>query len=503
MKNNHFVIIQPDDSVGVALTNLSKGTVMHTPKGNVKLLDDIKRGHKFALKNIREGENIIKYGYPIGHAIKDILKGQWVHTHNVKTNLNSELSYTYKPIDINIKCKKDSRTFMGYLRPNGKVGIRNDLYIIPTVGCVNPLIEIAKQQFLTLHPDGGSFDNVVVVRHPYGCSQLGDDFENTRKILCDIALHPNAGGVLIYSLGCENNQMSGMKEELRKMTNGNIDTSRIKFLIAQEARDDLGEAAKLLEQLNEAAKDDHRTSQPLSKLSIGLKCGGSDGLSGVTANPLLGRLSDFITAQGGKAILTEVPEMFGAETILMSRAKDKITFDKIVSLINNFKKYFESFHQPIYENPSPGNKAGGISTLEDKSLGCTQKSGHSTVNDVIQYGEKLKEPGLTLLQAPGNDLVSSSGEAAADCQLVLFTTGRGTPFATFVPTVKISSNSQLAQLKPRWIDFDAGQLMHESMDDLASEFIQYVIDIASGRKKTNNEKYGIHGLAIFKTGVTE
>lgn len=503
MDNNRFIVIQYGDSVGVALQNLDKNTVLDTPNGKVKLLDDIKRGHKFALKNIEEGENVIKYGFPIGHAKKNITKGEWVHTHNVATNLNSELSYTYKPIKIIENNEKDSRKFMGYLRPNGKVGIRNDLYIIPTVGCVNPLIEIVKKQFLTLHPDSGSFDNVIVLRHPYGCSQLGDDFENTRKVLCDIALHPNAGGVLIYGLGCENNQISGMKEELKKMTGGRIDTNRIKFLVAQESEDDLGTASRLLEELNKAAENDHRTPQPLSKLSIGLKCGGSDGLSGVTANPLLGRLSDFITSQGGQTVLTEVPEMFGAETILMSRAKDKATFDKIVSLINNFKRYFEKFHQPIYENPSPGNKAGGISTLEDKSLGCTQKSGHSAVNDVIQYGEKLKEPGLTLLQAPGNDLVSSSGEAAADCQMVLFTTGRGTPFATFVPTVKISSNSQLAEKKPRWIDFNAGQLMNEPMDKLTDEFIKYVIDLASGRKKTNNEKYDIHGLAIFKTGVTE
>lgn len=276
----------------------------------------------------------------------------------------------------------------------------------------------------------------------------------------------------------------------------------MKFLISQEVDDELGTALNDLEALNDAAAEDKRTPQPLSELKIGLKCGGSDGLSGVTANPLLGRLSDFVTAHGGSTVLTEVPEMFGAETILMSRAKDQATFEKVVALINNFKGYFESFNQPIYENPSPGNKAGGISTLEDKSLGCTQKSGHSPVNDVLQYGEKLRQSGLSLLQSPGNDLVSSSAEASADCQMVLFTTGRGTPFATYVPTVKVASNSYIANKKPRWIDFDAGQLMHKSMDELADDFIQYIIDVASG-EKTNNEKYGIHGLAIFKTGVTE
>ena len=499
---NQFIILNPRDSVGVALQDLPAGTPIVLDDGtSFTLQEDIKRGHKFALKNIATDENVIKYGFTIGHATQPINQGAWLHTHNVKTNLSGELTYTYNPVKFENKVAKDSRTFMGYKRPNGKVGIRNDLYIIPTVGCINPLLDIIVEQFKALYPDNGSFDNVVVLKHPYGCSQLGDDFEQTRKILVDAALQPNAGGVLIFGLGCENNQMEGMKAELEK-AGGPIDPQRIKFLVSQEVDDELGTALDMLKEINAAAANDVRTVQPLSELKIGLKCGGSDGLSGVTANPLLGRLSDFVTAQGGATVLTEVPEMFGAETILMSRAKDEATFEKIVSLINDFKKYFESFNQPIYENPSPGNKEGGITTLEDKSLGCTQKSGTSPVNDVLQYGEKIRTNGLSLLQSPGNDLISSSAEASADCQMVLFTTGRGTPFATYVPTVKVSSNSYIAKKKPRWIDFDAGQLMNTPMDKLADQFIQYIIDVASG-EKTNNEKYGIHGLAIFKIGVTE
>lgn len=499
---NQFIILNPADTVAVALQDIPVGTALKTPQGTVTTLEEVKRGHKVALKDFAVGDNVTKYGFPIGHATETIAAGAWVHTHNLKTNLDGELSYTYQPQKLAnaYAGKQDSRTFMGYKRPNGKVGIRNDLYIIPTVGCINPLLDIVVQQFKALHPDNGSFDNVILLKHPYGCSQLGDDFEQTRKILVDAALQPNAGGVLIFGLGCENNQMDGMEKAIEAQ--GGIDPTRMKFLISQEVDDELGLALDYLEELNDAAADDVRTSQPLSELKIGLKCGGSDGLSGVTANPLLGQLSDFVTAQGGSTVLTEVPEMFGAETILMSRAKDEATFQKIVALINNFKAYFESFHQPIYENPSPGNKEGGISTLEDKSLGCTQKSGHSSVNDVLQYGEKIRQSGLTLLQAPGNDLVSSSAEASADCQMVLFTTGRGTPFATYVPTVKVASNSYIANKKPRWIDFDAGQLLEKSMAELADEFIQYIIDVASG-EKTNNEKYGIHGLAIFKTGVTE
>ncbi|MBW4803721.1 UxaA family hydrolase [Loigolactobacillus coryniformis] len=499
---NQFIILNPADTVAVALQDIPVGTALKTPQGTVTTLEEVKRGHKVALKDFAVGDNVTKYGFPIGHATEKIAAGAWVHTHNLKTNLDGELSYTYQPQKLAnaYAGKQDSRTFMGYKRPNGKVGIRNDLYIIPTVGCINPLLDIVVQQFKALHPDNGSFDNVILLKHPYGCSQLGDDFEQTRKILVDAALQPNAGGVLIFGLGCENNQMDGMEKAIEAQ--GGIDPQRMKFLISQEVDDELGLALDYLEELNDAAADDVRTPQPLSELKIGLKCGGSDGLSGVTANPLLGQLSDFVTAQGGSTVLTEVPEMFGAETILMSRAKDEATFQKIVALINNFKAYFESFHQPIYENPSPGNKEGGISTLEDKSLGCTQKSGHSPVNDVLQYGEKIRQSGLTLLQAPGNDLVSSSAEASADCQMVLFTTGRGTPFATYVPTVKVASNSYIANKKPRWIDFDAGQLLEKSMAELADEFIQYIIDVASG-EKTNNEKYGIHGLAIFKTGVTE
>lgn len=498
---NNFIILNEHDSVAVALTDIPKGTVLKTKDhGDVTTLEDITRGHKIALEDIKKGADVIKYGYPIGHATQDIKRGEHVHIHNIATNLSGELQYHYDPIKITTKVAKDDRHFMGYKRPNGKVGIRNDFYVIPVVGSVSELLDPLVTQFKAMYPDGGSFDNVFALKHTYGFDTPEDNYERARKILVDAALQPNAGAVLVCGLDCaDDSELTKMKEAIQQ-AGGRMD--RIKFLSSTDCDDEIATGLKMMEELNEAAKDDKRTPQPLSELKIGLKCGGSDGLSGVTANPLLGRLSDFVDAQGGTTVLSEVPEMFGAETILMSRAKDKATFDKIVNLINNFKEYFESFHQPIYENPSPGNKAGGISTLEDKSLGCTQKSGSSAVNDVLQYGDKLKTKGLNLLQAPGNDLVSSSAEASADCQMVLFTTGRGTPFATYVPTVKVSSNSYIANLKPRWIDFNAGQLTDASIDDVAAKFIQYIIDVASG-KKTNNEKYDVHGLAIFKTGATE
>lgn len=500
METNTFHILNAKDTVAVALQDIPAQTEIPTQKGIVTTTEMIQRGHKFALQDMAKNEDIIKYGFPIGHATQDIQKGEWVHTHNVKTNLSGTLTYEYKPVHTDHQVVKDTRTFMGYKRANGKVGIRNDLYIIPMVSCVNSLLDTVLQEFKALHPDNGSFDNVITLKHAYGCNQLGGDFQNTRKMIIDAVMHPNAGGVLLFGLGCETNQMDEFLEELEKY-DGPIDNDRVKYLVAQQVHDEFDTALKMLEALNETASHDVRTEQPLSELKIGLKCGGSDGLSGITANPLLGHASDFVTEQGGSTVLTEVPEMFGAETILMSRAKDEQTFDMVVDLINDFKDYFLEHKQPVYENPAPGNYAGGITTLEDKSLGCTQKAGTSTVTDVLQYAETIRKPGLSLLQAPGNDPVCVSAEAAAGCQMILFTTGRGNPFSSFVPTIKVSSNTPLAEEKPRWIDFDAGQLVNKPMKELSDQFIQNMIDVASG-KKTNNEKYNVHGFTMFKNGVT-
>ncbi|MDL5042412.1 UxaA family hydrolase [Heyndrickxia coagulans] len=494
---NKTIQLNPRDNVLVALQDLEPGDVLTSGARAITVNEAIKRGHKIALEDIEENADIIKYGSPIGHATKKIEQGSWVHTHNVSTNLSGKVEYEYKPELHPRTFPKDSRTFKGYLRKNGKAGIRNDLYIIPTVGCINMIGDLLVDQFKANHPDNGAFDEIILFKHPYGCSQLGDDLQNTRKILMDAAAHPNAGGVLIFGLGCENNQLDEMKAQM-----GEFDEKRVKFMICQDVEDEVETGFQLLEELNEAAKEDKRIDLPLSELKIGLKCGGSDGFSGITGNPLLGRFSDFVISQGGSTVLTEVPEMFGAEKMLMARAKDEIVFNKIVKLINQFKDYFASYGQPIYENPSPGNKAGGITTLEDKSLGCTQKAGTSAVVDVLEYGEKLKEKGLSLLQAPGNDLVSSTALAAADCQMVLFTTGRGTPFGTFVPTVKVSTNTEIYEKKKQWIDFNAGRLLDEEMDEVVEQFISFILEVASG-KKTKNEIRHMHEIAIFKNGVTE
>ncbi|QCJ44700.1 altronate dehydratase [Bacillus sp. S3] len=491
-----IIQIHDIDNVVVALKDFRSGQTFTVGEEVIELKCDVPRGHKIAVKPIAGGEHVVKYGYPIGHAVEDIFVGQHVHTHNTKTNLDGIQEYEYLPTPNTISYKHENLTFNGFKRKNGDVGIRNELWIVPTVGCVNGVAERMLKLFEKEVGDIAPFENVLVLRHNYGCSQLGDDHENTRNILRDTVLHPNAGGVLVLGLGCENNNLYELKESL-----GEFDEERVKFLVSQEVSDEIEAGVELLKELYVQAKDDKREQVPLTELKVGLKCGGSDGFSGITANPLLGRFSDFLVAQGGTTVLTEVPEMFGAETILMERAVDGKVFEKTVDLINDFKAYFIENKQPVYENPSPGNKAGGITTLEDKSLGCTQKAGTSTVTDVLKYGERLTQKGLNLLSAPGNDLVASSALAAAGCQLVLFTTGRGTPFGSFVPTMKISTNTPIYEAKPHWIDFNAGVLLEKESDAVLREFIAYIIKVASG-EFVNNEKNDFREMAIFKKGVT-
>lgn len=450
------------------------------PADNVAV--DTETGHKQALCDISSGESVIKYGFCIGKATCDIKKGERVHTNNLKTALHQREEYSYEPVKIS-ENKREPVMIEAYVRKDGSVGIRNEIWIIPTVGCVNGiarrLAELTGAHFFT---------------HPYGCSQLGGDHATTQKILRGLVMHPNAAGVLVLGLGCENNNIAEFKKVL-----GETDPERVKFLNAQDFEDDIAEGIRLIGELKEYADGFKRQPVPISKLKIGLKCGGSDGLSGITANPLIGRLSDRVISMGGTCVLTEVPEMFGAETILMNRCVSREVFDRTVSLINNFKDYFVNHGQEIYENPSPGNKAGGISTLEEKSLGCTQKGGASAVTDVLDYGDIAQKSGLNLLNGPGNDIVAVTNLTACGCQMVLFSTGRGTPLGAPVPTVKVATNSGLFSHKRPWIDFNAGGIINgENLDD---SFFDYVVGVANG-EETANERNGYREIAIFKDGVT-
>lgn len=479
--------IRPLDDVAVAIQPIEKGGDFL----GVWAAEDIPAGHKMALRDIREGENVLKYGMPIGHATRDIARGAWVHTHNLATNLDSVLEYAYHPaapVDI----APFSGSFMGYERADGSVGVRNEIWIIPTVGCVNGACEALAQK-----ADGAFGAPVYAFTHPYGCGQLGEDHANMQKLLARLVRHPNAGGALVMGLGCENNHIAAFREVL-----GEVDEARVRFLNAQDVEDEIVEGLRLIGEIAEILRGDERTEQHLSKLVIGLKCGGSDGLSGITANPLLGALADGVCAAGGSALLTEVPEMFGAETLLMDRCETPALFQKTVAMINDFKRYYEAHGQPVYENPSPGNKAGGITTLEEKSLGCTQKGGTGPVADVLGYAEVWRKPGLTLVNAPGYDLVSATALAAAGAQLILFTTGRGTPFGAPVPTLKIATNAPLAARKKNWIDFDASPLAEGApLDGEAKRLLALVLDVASGAQ-ARNELNGERQIAIFKSGVT-
>ena len=515
----NYIRINPSDNVAVALKDLAKGEVVE----GVTLSTDVPRGHKIVLQDLKAGDNVVKYGFPIGHVTRDAAAGTVVDHTCIKTNLEGLLEYKYEPSfehpespDSSLrglklfaaeKCHKkfcptpaglNPATFKGFRRADGQVGIRNQIWVIPTVGCVNGICQQIVERFRAeIAGLEGSVDAVVAFPHNYGCSQLGDDHENTRRVLADMVHHPNAGGVLVVSLGCENNQLDAFRELV-----GPVDENRVRMFATQKVGDEIEYGLQQLREIHAICSKDEREDVPVSELRVGLKCGGSDGLSGITANPLLGVFSDWIVAQGGTTVLTEVPEMFGAETILMNRCQDEATFNQTVSLINDFKEYFMKQGQPVYENPSPGNKAGGISTLEEKSLGCTQKCGKSIVRGVLRYGERLRVKGLNLLSAPGNDLVASTALGASGCQIVLFTTGRGTPFGSFVPTMKISTNTPLALGKAGWIDFNAGVLAEgEPMESVAARFIDAVLAAASGAP-VRTEKNGYREIAIFKSGVT-
>ncbi len=489
-----FIKINENDNVAVALEVLPANTTVHVGDVEVTTTAEIPAGHKFALADIAEGIPVVKYGFRIGNATAAVKKGDWIHTHNLKTRLGDLLDYSYEPELVEEKVTEDV-TFMGYNRENDKVGVRNEIWIIPTVGCVNNVASKIAELSQGLVRE--NIEAVCAFPHPYGCSQMGDDQEHTRQILANLIQHPNAGGVLVLGLGCENSNIDVLKGYL-----GEINPDRVKFLVAQESDDEIAEGVKIVAGLAEYAASFKREPISVSKLVVGMKCGGSDGFSGITANPTVGRFSDILISKKGTTILTEVPEMFGAETILMNRCANEELFHKTVDLINDFKNYFKSHNQTIYENPSPGNKKGGISTLEDKSLGCTQKSGTAIVKGVLAYGETVKTSGLNLLSAPGNDLVAATALAASGAHIVLFTTGRGTPFACPVPTIKISSNSNLAGKKNNWIDFNAGVVAEgESLEVAGQRLFDEVVAVASG-KEVKSELAGFHDMAIFKQGVT-
>lgn len=495
-----IIRVAPSDNVAVALEALEPGRTVSVDDVTVTARATVPPGHKIALRAIARGAPVVKYGFPIGTATEAIAPGDWVHSHNLHTALTDSSDFRYTPrIESSSATPSSAKVpaFMGYRRSTGRVGTRNEVWIINTVGCVNHAAEriarMAGDRF------AGKIDGVYAFAHPYGCSQLGDDLLNTQRVLAGLLRHPNAGGVLVLGLGCENNQMSALLKVA-----GDLDESRLRFFNTQDVINEIDRGIDAVGELVERMQSDRREECPISDLVLGHKCGGSDGFSGISANAVVGRVADRVTAMGGGVILTEVPEMFGAEQVLLDRAANEDVYRDTVAMVNDFKQYFVKHDQPVYENPSPGNKAGGLTTLEEKSLGAIQKGGTATVEDVLRYGEPVHGGGLSLLEAPGNDAVSSTAMVASGATILLFTTGRGTPLGFPVPTIKVASNTDIAEKKPHWIDFNAGALLDgiATMDHLTDDLLSLVIDVASGRKQTNNEKYGYREIAIWKAGVT-
>jgi altronate hydrolase len=508
------LLIADRDNVVVALRNLGQGDVTD---GGLRLTSDVPAGHKVAIRRIPAGETVVKYGYPIGVASADIQPGEHVHSHNLQSTLRDDISadgIRAKEVGANDvapaprSCPPSARAeapeakFMGFRRPDGRVGIRNEIWIINTVGCVNNAAErIAAAATQELVRAGSNIDGVYAFKHPYGCSQLGHDLDHTQKLLAGLVHHPNAAAVLILGLGCENNQLASFLGQV-----GPESAERVTSFNAQEVEDEVEEGLTRVRRLAQYAARFRREPVPASELILGMKCGGSDGLSGITANPLVGKVASHLSELGGSVLLTEVPEMFGAEDVLLERALSEEVAQDTIDLVNRFRAYFRRYDEPIDENPAPGNKAGGITTLAEKSLGCVQKAGQAPVARVLDYGEAAPSRlgGTALVNAPGNDGVSSTALVAAGAHIVLFTTGRGTPMGFPAPTIKISTNSPLATRKPSWIDFDAGPIALGTSDfgALSEQLFQLVLDVASGRQRTKSELNGFREISIWKDGVT-
>lgn len=489
-----IVHINPEDNVVVALRPLKKGEPFSFEGREVTAAEDIPQGHKMAVDELASGSTVVKYGQAIGHVTQDVHVGQWIHTHNMKTNLSGEVEYTYEPTHPELQLQ-EPKTFMGYRTKDGRAATRNEIWIIPTVGCVNGIAQTLEARCQDLVQ--GTVDGIHTFTHPFGCSQTGADHEQTKKLLVALSRHPNAAGVLFLSLGCENCTHQQILDEL-----GEYDPQRVRFLTCQDVEDELASGRAIIEELAELISHNRRVPIPVSELVVGMKCGGSDGLSGITANPTIGRVSDMVVAQGGTSVLTEVPEMFGAESFLLGRCVSKEVFDAAAGMLNGFKDYFLAHHEVVYDNPSPGNKQGGITTLEDKSCGCVQKGGKAPIVDVLKYADQVKKQGLNLLCAPGNDMVSSTALAAAGCHLIMFSTGRGTPFGAPVPTIKVFTNTALSKKKPNWMDFNAGVIAdgEATIDEAANDLFDLVLRCASG-KKTSTERRNCHEISIWKDGV--
>ena len=497
---DNLIVMHSTDSVAIATRELKTGETAQVGDITLVVKEAIPMGHKVAIRDMAADTDVIRYGESIGHATRPIGAGEWVHVHNIFTNLEKDLTYTYAPLEMESAGSEAKQpTFQGYRRGDGRVGIRNELWIIPTVFCVNGPAQELADRINARYPVGPGFDGAFALTHANGCSQVGQDLLYTQKTLASLVHHPNAGGVLILGLGCESNCLESFLPLV-----GDVDPERVKVLNCQDVDDELAEGTSLLESLYAAISADRRSLCRAGDLTVAVNCGGSDAFSGITANPLVGKITDRLTDYGGTVLMTEVPEMFGAEHLLMRRAENRAVFDAIVTMVKDYKAYFDRYGEEIYKSPVPGNIAGGISTLEEKSLGCTQKGGQTIVRDVLPYGERLRKNGFNLLIGPGNDLAGITAQEAAGCVMTLFTTGRGTPAGFATPLIRLASNSRVASRKARWFDYNAGTLMEgKSMDEAADEIFNLILQVAGGEIKTRSEVSGYRQIGFLRDGVTD
>jgi len=532
-----LIKVHPSDNVAVALVNLKAGEVVTFEGQDIKVVSDVKAKHKIALTDLQSGDKIIMYGVLVGKANTPIMLGDVLTINNVKhesakvTQKTDTTGWSAPNVD-----KWKDKTFMGYHREDGQVGTANTWLFFPLVFCENRNIELLKDIFekelltqksnshrmllrsLVNEGDGNTavepeqttnvFDNIEVkfITHPGGCGGIRQDSESLARLLAGYVKNPNVAGATVLSLGCQNLQIDIFNKALEAISPNN------KKPVLMYEQQQMGTVDEMLtaiiknsfEAIKEANKIE-RQPAPLSKLKVGLECGGSDGFSGISANPTLGYTSDMLVALGGTAILAEFPELCGVEQELVNRCVEEDKANKFLGLMQAFEKSVVDAGSGFDMNPSPGNIKDGLITDAMKSAGAAKKGGTSPVVDVLDYGEYVTNPGLNLLCTPGNDVESTTAMVGSGANIVLFTTGLGTPTGNpITPVIKVSSNSELAAKMSDIIDVDTGDVIkgEKTIEEMAETMLQYIIDVASGTIKSKASILNQDDFIPWKRGVS-
>ena len=486
------VRLHPSDNIVVARIRLPQGEVIASE--NVTLAEPIGAGHKIATVAIRKGDLVRKYGQVIGAATADIAPGALVHTHNMA--LSELRGEAIAPLRRNVP--EPARSFMGYRRANGKTGVRNYIAVLTSVNCsatvARHIAEAAERSgLLDAYPN---VDGIVPITHASGCGMdmAGEGYDILRRTLWGTAANPNFGAVLLVGLGCEAVQIAKFKSDYGMSDGGLFQSFTIQEIGG--TRRAIEQGLEHLKAMLPVVNANTRSEVPASELVLGLQCGGSDGWSGITSNPALGNASDRLVALGGTVILSETPEIYGAEHLLYARAKDQAVSDRLRARMEWWEHYTAIHGGEMNNNPSPGNKAGGLTTILEKSLGAVAKSGTSTMNDVIEYAKPLNTRGFVFMDSPGFDPVSATGQVASGATMIAFTTGRGSAYGCKPsPSIKLSSNTDIYNRMKDDIDIDCGTIAtgDSTIEDKGKEILDLLLAVASG-KKSKSEELGYGGL---------